>query len=239
MQVSVTLPSGTLELAGGYGVSSETSGFSIETEGNHQKSDIIGVAEARQFFRGGSLTSVRFQSRNTFLNLALAEEYLMNLPGEVIDQEGVEATITTSVSDQVDISGTLSPDATGTLYAGLWPFANTNAFRNYRSIAEFSSSLPEVTLEATGSPGFYQWTLVFNDAGPGGLWQSALVPDLEISSIGVMTPLVGTGNATVTDTSAPSTLDLYDVSAVIQATHNGATVDLSCVLTGRITDPTP
>jgi len=93
----------TISLAGGNGVSSETQNFRISCEGVFQKADYIEANQAAQFFRGGSMVSVSFDSQITFANLGAAETYLLETPEGFINQAGQTVEIG-SVSPTVKIT---------------------------------------------------------------------------------------------------------------------------------------
>ena len=93
----------TIDLAGGNGVSSETQNFRISCEGVFQKADYIEANQAAQFFRGGSMVSVSFDSQITFASLDTAETYLLETPEGFTDQAGQTIEIG-SVSPTVKIT---------------------------------------------------------------------------------------------------------------------------------------
>jgi hypothetical protein len=81
------------DLAGGDGQRSETSNFRISTEGTFQRVEYIEQDAFDQFFRGGSSTSISFDSVLTFSTLAEAESYLLSMPQGMVNQAGQTATI--------------------------------------------------------------------------------------------------------------------------------------------------
>jgi hypothetical protein len=112
-----------LDLAGGNGASSESSGFRISPEPVFQKADFIEADEAVQYFRGGVLTSMSFDSRLAFESVQAAESYLLATPQGILNQSGQTVTvgrITAAGTKQIE---TLTCLGTATLDGNLnWSF---------------------------------------------------------------------------------------------------------------------
>ena len=123
MFVRLTKGSFLLDLAGGNGASSETSGFRISPEPVFQKADFIEADEAVQYFRGGVLTGLSFDSRLTFESVQAAESYLLATPQGILNQSGQTVTIgkiTATGTKQIE---TLTCLGTATLDGNLnWSF---------------------------------------------------------------------------------------------------------------------
>lgn len=81
------------DLAGGEGQRSETSNFRISTEAGFQQVQYIEQDAFDQFFRGGSSTSISFDSVLTFSTLSEAESYLLNMPQGMVNQASQTVTI--------------------------------------------------------------------------------------------------------------------------------------------------
>jgi len=81
------------DLAGGDGQRSETSNFRISTEAGFQQVQYIEQDAFDQFFRGGSSTSVSFDSVLTFSTLTEAESYLLNMPQGMVSQSSQTVTL--------------------------------------------------------------------------------------------------------------------------------------------------
>jgi hypothetical protein len=81
------------DLAGGDGQRSETSNFQISAEPNFQQVQYIEADQFDQFFRGGSSTTVSFDSVLTFASLTDAENYLLNMPQGLLSQASQTVTI--------------------------------------------------------------------------------------------------------------------------------------------------
>ena len=81
------------DLAGGDGQRSETSNFRIASQPGFQQVQYIEADQFDQFFRGGSSTTVSFDSVLTFATLTEAESYLLNMPQGLLSQAGQTAII--------------------------------------------------------------------------------------------------------------------------------------------------
>ena len=93
------------DLAGGDGQRSETSNFRIGSQPGFQQVQYIEADQFDQFFRGGSSTTVSFDSVLTFTTLTDAENYLLNMPQGLLSQATQTATIgrlTASGTKQVE-----------------------------------------------------------------------------------------------------------------------------------------
>jgi hypothetical protein len=93
------------DLAGGDGQRSETSNFRIVTDAGFQQVQYIEQDAFDQFFRGGSSTSISFDSVLTFTTLTEAESYLLNMPQGMVNQASQTVTIgrlTASGTKQVE-----------------------------------------------------------------------------------------------------------------------------------------
>lgn len=116
------------DLAGGDGQRSETSNFRISTEGTFQRVEYIEQDAFDQFFRGGSSTSISFDSVLTFSTLAEAESYLLNMPQGLVDQASQTVTLgrlTASGTKQIE---TLTCVGTAAGNGNVdWTFASADA----------------------------------------------------------------------------------------------------------------
>lgn len=230
MICNLTIGSTVVELAGGLGRTSETSGLRIDVQPAFERVAYIGVNEARQFVRPGASVSVSFDSSQTFATLALAEAYILGLPADLIDQTGATAAIGHEVPTMV-VTGTLSPAAAGTY--------------TFKDITNGRPAYEKGTPGVDGYSGIYWegafWLLfVITDFDPLTVrdWQSTsdvATPDLATGWT-PSSPATGTPAFTPGTTITPS-LTIYDAEAMVSAAHQGATVRLSVNLTGRITAP--
>jgi len=109
MICNLTIDSTVIELAGGDGRQSETSGLRIDTETNFERVAYLGVTDGRQFARPGSYVSVSFSSIQTFSTVTDAEEYILELPADLADQSGATVQIGRS-NPAILIAGTLTID---------------------------------------------------------------------------------------------------------------------------------
>jgi hypothetical protein len=219
-----------IELAGGNGRESETSGLRIDTETNFERVAYLGVTDGRQFARPGSYVSASFSSIQSFATVQAAETYVLGLPADLADQSGATAQIGREVSAMV-VTGTLSPNATGTYL--------------------FSEIIDGKPAYAKGTPNTVGFSEIVWDSD-NLKWQiqmlSALFPvtiDFWRSSSNVATPNLATGWAAVspatgTPTVAASTvitpsLTIYDAQANVSASHRGCAVTLDVQISGRLT----
>jgi hypothetical protein len=81
------------DLAGGDGQRSETSNFRIGSQPGFQQVQYIEADQFDQFFRGGSSTTISFDSVLTFASLTDSENYLMNMPQGLLSQASQTVTI--------------------------------------------------------------------------------------------------------------------------------------------------
>lgn len=227
MICNLTIGATTVELAGGLGRTSETSGLRIDVQPSFERVAYIGVNEARQYTRPGASVAVSFESAQTFATLAAAEAYILGLPSDLIDQTGAEAVIGHEVPTMV-VTGTLSPAVGGTY-----------TFKGDQD------GKPSYEKGSPGDPGYAQiywdgdiskWVIV--EVSSADYWESSsavATPDLATGWTAV-SPATGTPTLTAGTVITPS-LTIYDAEATVSAAHQGATVRLSVNLTGRITEP--
>lgn len=229
MICNLTIGSTVVELAGGNGRESETSGLQIVTETNFERVAYIGVTDGRQFARPGSYVSVSFSSVNTFDNVQAAETFVLSLPADLADQTGAEAEIYTTPRGTMTVSGTLTSDGTspavpGTLaYIGL--LNGKVAYETGDWILEWVEDFP--------TAGTDSWRLK-DDGGTGAEWYSSsavATPDSATSWTAV-SPATGTPSFT-----PGPVLTIYDAQANVTASHRGCAVTLDVQITGRLTAP--
>ena len=232
MICNLTIGATVVELAGGLGRTSETSGLTINIEPSFERVAYIGVNEARQYARPGASVSVSFDSSQTFSTLNEAETYILGLPGDLIDQTGATAVIGHETSGMV-ITGTLTSNGTTpAVPGGLAIFGTVNGKSAYSTgdwVLQWVVDYPTL--------GTNSWRLI-DDGGTGAAWYSTsavATPDLAASWTAV-SPATGTPTVTAGIVITPS-LTIYDAEAIVSAAHQGATVRLSVSISGRITSP--
>lgn len=234
MICNLTIGESVVELAGGLGRTSETSGLRIDVQPSFERVAYIGVNEARQYARPGASVSVSFDSSQTFATLALAEAYILGLPSDLIDQTGATAEIGQGVT-VVQVTGTLTSD-------GVVPAVFPNLFDagvlNETTVwTDNGTAIPAVAYcQWNSSTG--RWEVIHGAAK----WQSGTT-----TLVDTPTPDVATGWAAVSPATGTPTVDfgtsitpsltIYDAEAIVSAAHQGATVRLSVNLTGRLTSP--
>jgi hypothetical protein len=254
MICNLTIGSVVIPLAGYTGRTSETKGLQISTQAQSQTVAYIGTAEARQFWRPGSLVTASFTSFLTFGSVAEAEFYIGTLPTDLIDQDGATAVLGTRT-------------ALGTAQVETATAAGT-ATGNGNVTVTITSAILD------GSP--LTVTVPISSGDPASTWagkvRTALAADISVSkrfSVGGsttsiqltakvaaandatlnialangspspgITPAATSANTTagVTDTVTP-TLTLYDAIAAIGTDAQGASVVLNATITGRTDNP--
>lgn len=88
MRCRLTIGPNYVDLAGDTGVSSETQGLQVSMEASSQTTSYIGLDEARNFWRPGSLVSATFNSTMTFSTKEDAQVYIGQLVDFLKNQEG-------------------------------------------------------------------------------------------------------------------------------------------------------
>jgi hypothetical protein len=230
MICNLTIGATVIELAGGNGRESETSGLRIDTETNFERVAYLGTVDGRQFARPGSYVSASFSSIQTFSTVQAAEAYVLGLPADLADQSGATAQIGREVPTIV-VTGTLSPDATGT-----YTFREIFDGRpGYEKGAFGTAGYSGISWNADNS----RWELaVLVSVSPLEIanWRSTsdvATPDLATGWTPV-SPATGTPTLTAGTTITPS-LTIYDARANVSASHRGCAVTLDVRISGRLT----
>ena len=226
MICNLTIGATVVELAGGLGRASETSGLRIGIEPSFERVAYIGVNEARQFTRPGASVSVSFDSAQTFATLNDAETYILGLPADLIDQTGATAEIGHG-TDFLTITGTLTSDGSSpVVFPDLYYDSGANKWSdNVGGTADY---------QITGSSGAWSMTSVLDVA----TWTSSDAvarPDL-VTTWTPTAPATGTPVVAL-DVSVNPSLTIHDAEAIVSASHHGATVRLSVSISGRLTSP--
>lgn len=232
MICNLTIGATVIELAGGNGRESETSGLTINTETNAERVAYIGVTDGRQFARPGSYVSVSFSSVQTFSTVQAAETYILGLPADLADQSGAEAEIGREI-DAITVGGTLSPTVTGNhLFRGL-----QDGKPSYEKGTPTTLGYSEIYWDSDIST----WNLVVvTSVSPLTInyWEafsSVATPDLA-TGWNPVSPATGTPTFTATSVITPS-LTIYDAQANVSASHRGCAVTLDVEISGRLTSP--
>lgn len=254
MICNLTIGSVVIPLAGYTGRTSETKGLQISTQAQSQTVAYIGTAEARQFWRPGSLVTASFTSFLTFGSVADAEFFIGTLPTDMINQDGATAILGTRTAlgtAQVE-TATAAGTATG----------NGNVTVTITSAIVDGSPLA-ITVPISSGDSAATWA---------GKVRTALAANLAVSkrfsvggsttSIQLTAKVAATNDATlnialangspspgitpaatsadttagVADTVTP-TLTLYDAIAAIGTDAQGASVMLNATITGRTDNP--
>jgi hypothetical protein len=221
-----------IELAGGNGRESETSGLRIDTETNFERVAYLGVTDGRQFARPGSYVSASFSSIQTFSTVQAAEAYVLGLPADLADQSGATAQLGREVPTIV-VTGTLSP-----------AMAGTYTFReifNGRAVYEKGTEATIGYSYIGWDSGDEKWLLIRLDSVSPlqvSAWESSSnVPDPEdATSWTAVSPATGTPTLTAGTVITPS-LTIYDAQSNVSASHRGCAVTLDVQISGRLTAP--
>ena len=258
MICTLTIGGFTLDLAGGQGFPSETSGLTIDNQPVFQQTAYIGEIEGRQFARPGAMTSVSFQSNLTFPSKEEADFYLLTLPGDLKDQRGATAKLgveTAAGTKQVEtLTVTGSPSASGNITVTLTaanvtgsPISFSFAVTNGEDPTDWGLRLTQRIRQETEFMKRFSIGGLFALSGGGTITATARQELANDSTLAIAftngSPSPGLTPATSANTTAgvaPTLsylLNLYDVSARVTTLYMGATVRLSVNLTGRITAP--
>jgi hypothetical protein len=232
MICNLTIGATVIELAGGNGRESETSGLRIDTETNFERVAYLGVTDGRQFARPGSYVSASFSSIQTFSTVQAAETYVLSLPADLADQNGATAEVGRS-TPAIIIAGTLTIDGSTPATSGASYLTGTaNGKPSYTGDKwdiTWTTDFPTIGQNAW----VLDWTLAL-----GGEWYSTsntATPDLATGWTAV-SPATGTPTVTAGAVIDPS-LTIYDAQANVSASHRGCAVTLDVQISGRLTAP--
>ena len=242
MICELTIPSSShspLFLAGGGLVTSETSGLSITSSGSPQVVEYIGSREARQFFRGGSLTTASFSSSREFSTIDLATQFIIDLQSALADAYLQQNTAKIAKAMRVTISGTMNPDATGVLQetgTGTHVYDTFEIAETYPRKRLFMANATTARLEFYANAGEFSGTA-------SGVWTSTTVA----ASADATDPADYTSWSATTGTGAPTSLvkavsgtpviTLHDCAPSVSASQIGVSVNLTVSLVGRLAAP--
>ena len=229
MICNLTIGATVIELAGGNGRESETSGLRIDTETNFERVAYLGVTDGRQFARPGSYVTASFSSIQTFSTVQAAETYVLGLPADLADQSGAEAEIYTTPRGTMTVTGTRTSNGTtpavpGTLaYLGL--LNGKVAYETGNWILEWVDDFP--------TSGTDSWRLK-DEGGTGAEWYSSSA----VATPDAATSWTAVSPATGTPAFVPGpVLTIYDAQANVSASHRGCAVTLDVQISGRLTAP--
>jgi hypothetical protein len=229
MICNLTIGATVVELAGGNGRESETSGLRIDTETNFERVAYLGTVDGRQFARPGSYVSASFSSIQTFSTVQAAEAYVLGLPADLADQSGARAEIYTTPRGTMTVTGTLTSNGTtpavpGTLaYLGL--LNGKVAYETGNWTLEWVDDFP-----ASGTD---SWRLK-DEGGTGAEWYSSSA----VATPDAATSWTAVSPATGTPAFVPGpVLTIYDAQANVSASHRGCAVTLDVQISGRLTAP--
>ena len=231
-------PDKVVYLAGGGLISSEAVGFSISTVGRAQQVSHIGAEESRQFFRGGSLTSVQFSSSREFSTIDAASTFLLGLQADLADAYQAQNTAKISKTFEVTVSGTLSPNATGVLpEAG----TNTHIYDTFQTAETYPRKKLSL-VSGTATLEFFANSGEFPTAASGQWLSNSVGAGLDADDPANYINWAASGSSSGVPSFAKALtmspgLSLFDVSPDVTATRRGLSVNLSVSLTGRLVAP--
>lgn len=243
MICNLTIGATVIELAGGNGRQSETSGLSLSQDTNFEQVAYIGVTDGRQFARPGSYVSVSFSSVNTFASVRAAETYILSLPALLADQSGATAQIGRETV-VVTVTGTLSDGTNPVVFPPLYLAGSLNGFPFYSSDGLGPDDARTGLVYLCCMSGSPDWVLAkypsnFPLSIPSAIWtsgdSSSATPNL-VTTWAATSPATGAPTVAVADAINP-TLTIYDAQASVTASHIGASVSLNATITGRTTAP--
>jgi hypothetical protein len=250
MYVQLQRGSIVLDLAGGDGQRSETTNFRIGSQPGFQQVQYIEADQFDQFFRGGSSTTVSFDSVLTFATLVEAEAYMMVTPQGLLTQAGQTVIIgkprtgsntstqqekltcvgTTTAAGVIDISftaadvGTIATTAT----VGISEAPSTYAPKILTAINRFPAILARYSVSVSGA----EITITKRNRQANDTTLSLAITNNATSSPGI-TPatsvLTRNGAAFLFDTS----ITLSSVSCVLNLAQNGVSVLQNVTLVGK------
>jgi hypothetical protein len=254
MICTLTIGAVTIDLAGGEGRTSETSGLTISGQHNFQQVAYVGTAEARQFFRPGSLTAVSFESTLTFDTVADAEFFMLSLPGDLKNQTSATALLGTQTADgtaQVEtatiataptgagnaIITVTAANVTGSPIALTVPLLGTeNENQTAAKVVAAINANAEIRKRFIATHGSPDVNLTAKRAAANDSTLNIAIANGSPSP--GLTPAATSANATAgVAPTYTNTLALYDVAAQVSTRSRGASVTLSVTLTGRVTAP--
>jgi hypothetical protein len=226
MICNLTIGATVIELAGGNGRESETSGLRIDTETNFERVAYLGVTDGRQFARPGSYVSASFSSIQTFSTVQAAETYVLGLPADLADQSGAEAELGREV-DSIIIGGTLTDGTDPVVFPELPRIADFGGKAQYSDDAGLG-------LVYWDSP---YWIIEWN-GDVYSVWRSTenVALPSTVSTWTAVSPATGTPTVTNSTVITPS-LTIYDAQANVSASHRGCAVTLDVQISGRLTAP--
>jgi len=221
-------------LAGNGLISTQAHSLRFSTVGTPQQVTYVGAEEARQLMRGGSLTTVTFNSTQDFTTDDLARQFIITLQSNLADayQQQCTALIAKRVN-KVAVSGSLTPDATGDLQ-------ETGYNLKVYDSNELSAGYPRKLLRLDTSGTATAKLEYFANSGeyPGSAshtWSSTTAGSDADDPAGYTSWSTSGGtpafNKTATD--SPS-ISLYDCVPNVTASQIGISVNLDVTLVGRL-----
>lgn len=231
-----------IQLAGGGGVSTETSGLRIETAPTFQQVAYIGGTWGRQFYRPGQLVSLSFDSIREFQTTSDAGFYINYVNDQFSNQLGGEAFIA-NVSGSYGANQKQQITLTGT-FTGAVSVSIGGTF--FASTITKTFTAPSGSSAATVIAAIYSLMLAdpeirkrVNLSYSGGTLYAERVNRLANDSIFKLINGVNEGSTLVTGV-APvydSGRSIYDASVTCSLNQTGCLVRQNVAIAGRFTTP--
>tara|TARA_Y100000004_G_scaffold67310_1_gene75432 strand:- start:975 stop:1694 length:720 start_codon:yes stop_codon:yes gene_type:complete len=239
MICQLTIPGITdpVYLAGGGLIASEATGLKISSQGSPQVVEHIGAREARQFFRGGSLTTASFSSTREFSSTDVATQFIIDLQSSLANayQKQCTALIAKRIN-KVTVSGSLTPNATGVLQeTGL----NTKVYDSYEIAASYPRKLLRLDTSGTATAKLEYFANSGQYPGsPSHTWTSTTAGSDATDPAGFTSwsSSGGTPAFAKAATDSPA-ISLYDCAPSVTASQIGVSVNMDVSLVGRLAAP--
>ena len=234
-----------IQLAGGGGVTTETSNLRIETAPTFQQVAYIGGSYGRQFYRPGQLVSLSFDSLKEFATVSDAGFYINYVNDQFsnqLDGEAFIANVSGSYGANQKESFTLSAGS----YTGSVPITIAGTFFASPITKTFTASSSSAS---TVIAGLYALMLAdpeirkrVNLSYLGETLYAERVNRLADDATFRLTSTTTNTRSTETTGTAPvydSGRYIYDASVTCSLSQNGCLVHQNVAIAGRFTDPTP
>ena len=197
----------------------------------------IGAREARQFFRGGSLTTASFSSTREFSSTDVATQFIIDLQSSLANayQKQCTALIAKRIN-KVTVSGSLTPNATGVLQeTGL----NTKVYDSYEIAASYPRKLLRLDTSGTATAKLEYFANSGQYPGsPSHTWTSTTAGSDATDPAGFTSwsSSGGTPAFAKAATDSPA-ISLYDCAPSVTASQIGVSVNMDVSLVGRLAAP--
>lgn len=240
-------------LAGGNGITSETSGLRLAPVVPYYREPFAGSTEAGQWQQAGAITTVTFQSVRTFSSVANCESYILGLPASLITDPlydasapfvvlGTEATTGTKQVETATCSGTASGSGTVTATVASAILATSQAVTVLVSNLDTPSVYADLIRAGLASNATISARYTVGGTGAD-IALTAIVDAANDTALNIAITRTAAGTVAV-PTSANTTagtaptyspgLTLYNASANVTASQTGASAHLDVEVSGTL-----